>query len=224
MMTKNQYECGNMMDKLYTDTDIDPVYEDKLIKVTKQAINRKKIMEANVELTALKEKLKQEYHEKSDRLVQEYNTKSSQIGHWRVLHACYISELEKCPLPEKITIIFKWSESLPEWGYDVETIIEIDNKTYKSKDRKIGNLSMDADFLNERIQLQKILCMVKEPEKMSGIDTTTCFFPLFRQNASNDDYINALIVAGYKLINEDHGSPNIAYNCDKYELIRGNHE
>lgn len=220
----NNYECGNAMDKLYTDTDIDPVYEDKLIKVAKQAMNRRKIMETNIELTALKEKLKQEYHEKSDRLVQEYNTKSSQIYHWRVLHACYINELEKCPLPEKITIIFKWSESLPAWGYDVETIIEIDGKTYKSKDRKIGNLSMDADFLNERIQLQKILCMFKEPEKMSGIDTTTCFFPTFKQNTSNEDYINVLIAAGYKLINEDHGSPNIAYRCDKYELIRGNHE
>lgn len=52
----------------------------------------------------------------------------------------------------------------------------------------------------------------------------TCFFPLFRQNAKNEDYINTLIAAGYKLINEDHGSPNIAYNCDKYEFIRGDHE
>lgn len=220
----NNYECGNAMDKLYTDTDIDPVYEDKLIKVAKQAMNRRKIMETNIELTALKEKLKQEYHEKSDRLVQEYNTKSSQLGHWRVLHACYINELEKCQLPEKITIIFKWSASLPAWGYDIETMIKIDGKTYKSNNRKIGDLSMDADFLNERLQLQKILCMVKDAEKEAGIDTTTCFFPLFRQNAKNEDYINTLIAAGYKLINEDHGSPSIAYNCDKYELIRGNNE
>lgn len=224
MMTKKQYECGNTLDKLYTDTDIDPVYEGKLIKVAKQAFNRRKIMEANIEFAALREKLKKEYHEKSDTLAQEYDTKSSQIDHWRILHACYINELEKCPLPEKITIIFKWSESVPEWVYDIETKIEIDGKTYKSYNRKSGDLSMDADFLNERIQLQKILCMVKEPEKMPGIDTTTCFFPTFKQNAKNEDYINTLIAAGYKLINEGHGSPSIAYNCDKYELIRGNNE
>lgn len=110
------------------------------------------------------------------------------------------------------------------WGYDIETMIKIDGKTYKSNNRKIGDLSMDADFLNERLQLQKILCMVKDAEKEAGIDTTTCFFPLFRQNAKNEDYINTLIAAGYKLINEDHGSTNIAYNCDKYEFIRGDHE